>query len=95
MRPPLRAPFSPPPSSRPPCAAAPLFLIDLALPRDIAPEAADLANVYLYNLDDLASIAESNRLARVAEVAKAEIIITEKTQHLWETVQVHVPFTTA
>ena len=63
--------------------AAPLFLIDLALPRDIDPTAAGLDNVYLYNLDDLAMIAEENRLARVAEVEKAEAIIAERTATVW------------
>ncbi len=71
--------------------AAPLFLIDLALPRDIEPAAAKLAGVYLYNLDDLAKIAEENRLARVAEIEKAEAIIAEKTNHLWHTIRDQVP----
>ncbi len=71
--------------------AQPLFLIDLALPRDIEPTAADLEGVYLYNLDDLAKIAEENRLARVAEVDKAEAIIAEKTKHLWHAIQPQVP----
>lgn len=71
--------------------AAPLFLIDLALPRDIAPEAAEIENVYLYNLDDLAKITEENRLARVAEVDKAETIVRERTESLWETIALHVP----
>ncbi len=44
--------------------ARPLLLIDMALPRDVEPAAADLQNVFLYNLDDLARIAEKNRSAR-------------------------------
>jgi glutamyl-tRNA reductase len=64
--------------------AEPLFLIDLALPRDIDPAAAELENVYLYNLDDLAKIAEENRSARESEVGKAEAIIAERTQALWQ-----------
>lgn len=46
----------------------PLFLIDLAVPRDIDPAVADLPNVYLYNLDDLASIANENLHSREQEV---------------------------
>ncbi|WP_221030047.1 glutamyl-tRNA reductase [Actomonas aquatica] len=71
--------------------AEPLFLIDLALPRDVDPTAADLEGVYLYNLDDLAKIAEENRLARVAEVERAESIIAEKTAHLWQALRPQVP----
>ena len=71
--------------------AHPLFLIDLAVPRDIDAAAAALENVYLYNLDDLARIAEDNRRARLAEVAKAEAIVTDRTAHLWRSVQTRAP----
>jgi glutamyl-tRNA reductase len=46
----------------------PLFLIDLAVPRDIDPTIADLPNVYLYNLDDLALIANENLHSREQEI---------------------------
>lgn len=71
--------------------AAPLFLIDLALPRDIEPGAAEIENVYLYNLDDLAQISERNRRARLAEMEKAQVIIAEKTAHLWQIVANQLP----
>jgi glutamyl-tRNA reductase len=64
----------------------PLFLIDLALPRDIEPAAGELANVYLYNLDDLAEIAEENLALRRAEVAKCRAILAERTAALWHQV---------
>jgi glutamyl-tRNA reductase len=64
-------------------AARPLFLIDLALPRDIDPEVAHHANVYLYNLDDLAAIAEQNLAHREAEVAKCRAIVADRTAALW------------
>ena len=48
----------------------PLFLIDLAMPRNIATDVADLPNVFLYNLDDLAKIAEENLTLRQAEIAR-------------------------
>ncbi len=63
--------------------AAPLLFLDLALPRDIEPAVADLENVYLYNLDDLARIAAKNLLSRESEVARARQLIAEKADALW------------
>lgn len=63
--------------------ARPLFLIDLALPRDVEPEVAGLQNVFLYNLDDLARIADENRAARAAKVAHARELVTARTDALW------------
>jgi glutamyl-tRNA reductase len=54
-----------------------LFLMDLGLPRNIEAAAADLYNVYLYNMDDLTEIVEQNRSARESEVPKAEVIVEE------------------
>lgn len=64
----------------------PLFFIDLALPRDIDPAVAELDNVFLYNLDDLAKIADANLAARTAEVVHARKIVTEKSAALWKQV---------
>ena len=66
--------------------ARPLFFIDLAMPRNIDPAAATLPNVFLYNLDDLAKIAEENRVAREAEVTRAQAMIAEKAEALWQKV---------
>jgi glutamyl-tRNA reductase len=66
--------------------ARPLFCIDLALPRDVEPATANLENVFLYNLDDLAKIAEQNRAARVAEIVKCRAIVEEKAGALWRQV---------
>ena len=63
--------------------ARPLFLIDLALPRDIDPATAAMANVFLYNLDDLAEIAEENLAQREAEVARCRAILAQRTAALW------------
>lgn len=63
--------------------ARPLFFIDLAMPRDVESAVGELANTYLYNLDDLAAIAEENRAAREAEVTKCRQLIAERAQTLW------------
>jgi glutamyl-tRNA reductase len=66
--------------------ARPLFFIDQALPRDVDPAVAEIDNVFLYNLDDLAKIAEENRVARAAEIAKCRAIAAEKADALWRQV---------
>ncbi len=64
--------------------ARPLFFIDLALPRDVDPSVADLENVFIYNLDDLARIADENLAARASEVAKARELARQKAAQLWD-----------
>jgi glutamyl-tRNA reductase len=66
--------------------ARPLFFIDQALPRDVDPAVAAIENVFLYNLDDLAKIADENRAAREAELAKCRAIVMEKAEALWRQV---------
>ena len=61
----------------------PLFLIDLALPRDFDPAVETLENVYLYNLDDLATIANENLAAREAEIEDARNMLRSSAWHLW------------
>ena len=57
-----------------------MFLIDLGVPRNIAPAAADIYNVFLYSVDDLREIVEQNRHAREEEVPGAEAIIAEHVE---------------
>jgi glutamyl-tRNA reductase len=54
-----------------------LFLMDLGLPRNIAPAVGDLYNTYLYTVDDLTEIVDQNRKARQSEIPKAEALVEE------------------
>ncbi len=58
----------------------PLFLIDIAVPRDIEPEAGALDDVYLYTIDDLRSVVEGHRGARQGESEAAERIVFAETE---------------
>jgi glutamyl-tRNA reductase len=60
----------------------PLLLIDIAVPRDIDPEVVFIENVYLYNVDDLQSIADDYLKQRKEEIARCETIIGEKVKGL-------------
>jgi glutamyl-tRNA reductase len=73
-------------SALPSRRARPLLFVDLALPRDVEPEIAKLDNTYLYNLDDLAKVAEENRKAREAEVQRARAMLSDKAGNLWNSV---------
>lgn len=58
----------------------PMFMVDLAVPRDIEPEVARLGDVYLYTVDDLAALVQSAGEKRQAAVAQAEAIIETGVQ---------------
>ncbi len=59
---------------------APMFIVDLAVPRDVEPEAAELDDVFLYSVDDLANIVKDNLQIRVDALAQAEEMIAEQAQ---------------
>ncbi len=56
----------------------PLFVIDIAVPRDIDPEVNDVNDVFLYDIDDLSGVVSSNLDERMREAEKAEAIIAEE-----------------
>jgi glutamyl-tRNA reductase len=58
----------------------PMFMVDLAVPRDIEPEVKELEDVYLYTVDDLASVVQTGQANRQAAVAQAEAIIDAGVQ---------------
>ena len=58
----------------------PVFMVDLAVPRDIEPEIARLDDVFLYTVDDLAQVVQTGIESRQAAVAQAEAIIDARVQ---------------
>lgn len=58
----------------------PMFMVDLAVPRDIEPEVARLSDVYLYTVDDLSALVQTAGEKRQAAVAQAEAIIESGVQ---------------
>jgi len=63
----------------------PMFLIDIAVPRDIDPKVNKLDNAYLYDVDDLQGVVQANLKERQKEAGKAETIIEQEIGqfHLW------------
>jgi len=58
----------------------PLFLIDIAVPRDVEPDVGNLDQVFLYNIDDLRTIVKENLARRGAELERAEAIVSDEVQ---------------
>jgi glutamyl-tRNA reductase len=58
----------------------PVFVIDIAVPRDVDPAVNRLEGMFLYDIDDLQSVAASHQVDRGREAARAEAIITEETE---------------
>jgi len=76
-----------------PRRGAPLFIIDIAVPRDVDPAIGDIEQVFLYNIDDLQSIVEENLSRRAAEVERAESIVNEEVTRFmaWQRSRSAVP----
>jgi glutamyl-tRNA reductase len=56
----------------------PLFLVDLAVPRDVEPGVHTLDGVYAYDVDDIQRVIDENQAARAAAAAKAEVLVAEE-----------------
>jgi len=71
----------------------PIFMVDLAVPRDIQPEVKGLPDVYLYTVDDLTEVINSGQSHRKEAVVDAEAIIDEGVQKFmsWLDHRTHVP----
>ncbi len=75
----------------------PLFLIDIAVPRDIDPAVQQMENVFLYNVDDLEAVCQANLQERAREAERAGAIIEEEASKFrawWAALEV-VPTITA
>ena len=58
----------------------PLFIIDIAVPRDVDPRVGSMDNVFVYDVDDLQQVAEENLAVRAREAALAERIVEEEVE---------------
>jgi glutamyl-tRNA reductase len=62
----------------------PLCILDIALPRDVEPDVGKLANVYLYDLDDLQAVVSASLARRQGELPAAEALIAEEVESFWQ-----------
>ena len=71
----------------------PVFMLDLAVPRDIEAEIAELDDVYLYTVDDMAGVVQSGREARQKAAAEAEVMVEQKVAEFleWQKSRENVP----
>jgi glutamyl-tRNA reductase len=60
----------------------PMFLIDIAVPRNIEPAVNEIDNVFLYDIDDLQEVVNSNLRERMKEASHAEDIVAEETERM-------------
>jgi glutamyl-tRNA reductase len=60
----------------------PMFLIDIAVPRNIDPAVNDLDNIFLYDIDDLQKVVDNNLRGRMDEAAEADKIVMEEVERL-------------
>jgi glutamyl-tRNA reductase len=62
----------------------PLFIIDIAVPRDVHPDVNELAGVFLYDIDSLQAVADQSLTQRRQQVAAADEIIAEHVEEFWQ-----------
>ena len=60
----------------------PMFLIDIAVPRNIEPSVNELDNVFLYDIDDLGKVVDTNLRGRLEVAQQAEVIIGEEVTRM-------------
>jgi glutamyl-tRNA reductase len=67
----------------------PIFMVDLAVPRDIEPAVADLEDVYLFSIDDLQQLVDENRQQREVAADGARLVIDEEVMRFLAEVRAH------
>ncbi len=67
----------------------PIFMVDLAVPRDIEPAVAELSDVYLFSIDDLQKIIEENRREREAAAGDAWLLLEEEVARFLAGLRAH------
>lgn len=65
-----------------------MFLIDIAVPRDIDPDISKINHAFLYNIDDLEAVVASNLKGRQQEATRAEQIVTEEAHRFHDQLQI-------
>jgi glutamyl-tRNA reductase len=67
----------------------PIFMVDMAVPRDIEPEVADLEDVYLFSIDDLQQLVDENRQQRELAADGARLVINEEVARFLAQARAH------
>jgi glutamyl-tRNA reductase len=67
----------------------PIFMVDMAVPRDIEPEVADLEDVYLFSIDDLQQLVDENRQQRELAADGARLVINEEVARFLAEARAH------
>ncbi len=70
-------------------SARPLFVIDIAVPRDFDPECQTIANIFLYDVDDLQNVVNENLSQRKSEAEKAGAIVRYEASQFQESAQIY------
>ena len=65
----------------------PMLIVDIAVPRDVEPEVADLDSVFLYTVDDLRGVIDENRRSREAAAVEAEAIVAHQARRFMKRLQ--------
>ncbi|HMC57784.1 MAG TPA: glutamyl-tRNA reductase [Candidatus Solibacter sp.] len=60
----------------------PMFLIDIAVPRNIEPSINEIDNVFLYDIDDLQEVVNTNLRERMKEAGRAEVLVAEEVERM-------------